>query len=68
MGALLGLGLLLSILCFIRLEYNYKSLLVLRARLGNEHGRWKPVYTDFVKVWLATVAVFIACVLVVGWP
>ena len=47
MGALLGLGLLLSILCFIRLEYNYKSLLVLRARLGNEHGRWKPVYTDF---------------------
>ena len=65
MGALLGLGLLLSILCFIRLEYNYKSLLVLRARLGNEHGRWKPVYTDFVKVWLATVAVFIACVLVV---
>ncbi len=64
MGALLGLGLLLSILCFIRLEYNYKSLLVLRARLGAEHGRWKPVYADFVKVWLATVAVFIACALV----
>lgn len=63
MGALLGLGLLLSILCFIRLEYNYKSLLVLRARLGNEHGRWKPVYMDFVKVWLSTVAVFILCAL-----
>lgn len=63
MGALLGLGLLLSILCFIRLEYNYTSLLVLRARLGNEHGRWKPVYMDFVKVWLSTVAVFILCAL-----
>jgi uncharacterized membrane protein YjgN (DUF898 family) len=65
MGALLGLGLILSVLCFIRLEYNYKSLLVLRARLGTEHGRWKPVYMDFVKVWLATVAVFIVCALIV---
>ena len=65
MGGLLVLGLILSILCFIRLEYNYKSLLVLRARLGAEHGRWKPVYMDFVKVWLATVAVFILCALLV---
>ncbi|RLJ38549.1 YjgN family protein [Acidovorax sp. 106] len=65
MGGLLVLGLILSVLCFIRLEYNYKSLLVLRARLGAEHGRWKPVYMDFVKVWLATVAVFILCALAV---
>ena len=36
------LGLVLTVLCFIRLEYNYKSLLVLRAQLGAEHGRWKP--------------------------
>ena len=63
MGGLLVLGLILTVLCFIRLEYNYKSLLVLRARLGNEHGRWKPVYMDFVKVWLSTVAVFILCAL-----
>ncbi len=66
MGGLLVLGLILSVLCFIRLEYNYKSLLVLRARLGAEHGRWKPVYMDFVKVWLATVAVFLICALAVG--
>jgi len=53
------LGLLLSVLCFIRLEYNYKSLLVLRAQVGAESGRWKPVYMDFIKVWAATVAVFL---------
>jgi len=63
MVGLVLLGLVLSVLCFIRLEYNYKSLLVLRAHLGTEPGRWKPVYTDFVRVWLATVAVFLLCVL-----
>lgn len=62
MGGVLLLGLLLSVLCFIRLEYNYKSLLVLRTQVGAEAGRWKPVYLDFVKIWLATVAVFIVCV------
>jgi len=61
MWGLLVLGLVLSVLCVIRLEYNYRSLLVLRARLGDEPGRWKPVYMDFVKIWLATVAVFILC-------
>lgn len=64
MGGLAVLGLVLTVLCFIRLEYNYKSLLVLRAQVGNERGRWKPVYMDFVKVWLATVAVFIVTVVV----
>lgn len=62
MGALLLLGLVLTVLCFIRLEYNYKSLLVLKTQVGAEKGRWKPVYMDFVKVWLATVAVFVLCV------
>ena len=66
MGGLLALGLLLSLLCAIRLEYNFKSLLVRRARLGAETGRWKPVYWDFVKIWLATVAVFIVSVLLIG--
>jgi uncharacterized membrane protein YjgN (DUF898 family) len=61
--ALLLLGVVLSLLCFIRLEYNYKSLLVLRTHLGAEAGRWKPVYLDFVKIWLATVGVFLLCVL-----
>ena len=65
-GALLALGLVLSLLCIIRLEYNYKSLLVLRAHLGTEPGRWKPVYMDFVKIWLATVAVFIVSALAMG--
>ena len=62
MAALLVLGLVLTVLCFIRLEYNYKSLLVLKAQVGSEKGRWKPVYMDFVKIWLATVLVFIVCV------
>jgi uncharacterized membrane protein YjgN (DUF898 family) len=62
MGALVTLGVVLSILCFIGLEYNFKSLLVRKARIGTEGGRWKPVYMDFVKIWLATVAVFVATV------
>ncbi len=62
MGGLITLGVVLTLLCFIRLEFNYKSLLVLRAQLGAERGRWKPVYMDFVKVWLATVLVFILSV------
>lgn len=65
MGGLIVLGLVLTVLCIIRLEYNYKSLLVLKAQVGAERGRWKPVYLDFVKIWLATVAVFILCLLVV---
>ena len=62
MGGLVLLGLALSVLCVIRMEYNFKSLLVLKAQVGAEKGRWKPVYMDFVKVWMATVAVFILCV------
>lgn len=65
MVGLLVLGLVLTVLCVIRLEYNYKSLLVLRAQVGAERGRWKPVYMDFVKVWLATVVVFIVSVVII---
>lgn len=61
MWGLLVLGLVLSVLCAIRLEYNYRSLLVRRALLGDQPGRWKPVYMDLVKIWLATVAVFVLC-------
>ena len=60
MGGLIALGILLSLLCIIRVEFNYKSLLVLRAGIGKQHGRWKPVYSDFVRIWVATVAVFLA--------
>jgi uncharacterized membrane protein YjgN (DUF898 family) len=66
MWALAALAVVLTVLCIIRLEYNYKSLLVLRGQVGAEPGRWKPVYMDFVKVWLATVGFFIVCVAVVG--
>ncbi len=60
------LALVLTVLCIVRLEFNYKSLLVRRARVGNQAGRWKPVYADFLKIWLATVAVFVGCVLLLG--
>ncbi|MFN3375780.1 MAG: YjgN family protein [Burkholderiaceae bacterium] len=59
MGGLLLLGLALSVLCAIRIEYNYKSLLVTQSRLGTEPGRWKPQYMDFVRIWAATVGVFL---------
>lgn len=59
-GGLMALGVVLSVLCVIRIEYNYKSLLVLRSSLGGQLGRWKPVYSDFVRIWLATIGVFIA--------
>ncbi|MCA0327452.1 MAG: DUF898 domain-containing protein [Proteobacteria bacterium] len=63
--ALLGLALLLTLLAVIRLEYNYRRLFVARARIGGQAGRWKPVYLDFVKVWLATVLFFLFCLAVV---
>jgi uncharacterized membrane protein YjgN (DUF898 family) len=62
MWAMIALGVVLSVLGIIRLEFNYKSLLVLRAGIGNQRGRWKPVYSDFLKVWAATIGVFIVSV------
>ncbi|MBG9389909.1 YjgN family protein [Caenimonas aquaedulcis] len=53
----LGVALILTLLCVIRLEYNYKALLVSRAYAGAQPGRWKPVYGDFVRIWLATLGV-----------
>ncbi|WP_423456899.1 YjgN family protein [Ottowia sp. VDI28] len=67
-GLVIGLGIVgsaLTLLCIIRLEYNYRSLLVLRARIGNQMGRWKPVYMDFVRIWLATAGLFLLLVLAV---
>jgi uncharacterized membrane protein YjgN (DUF898 family) len=59
-----GAGLIVTFLCIIRLEYNYKSLLVARAYIGAQAGRWKPVYGDFVRIWLATLGVFLGTALV----
>jgi uncharacterized membrane protein YjgN (DUF898 family) len=53
----------LSVLCVIRLEYNYKSLAVARGRIGGQPGRWKPQFGDFVRIWLATLGVFLGVVL-----
>lgn len=58
-------GLLVTLLCVIRLEFNYKSLLVARARIGGQPGRWKPVFGDFVRIWLATIGVLLGSILLV---
>jgi uncharacterized membrane protein YjgN (DUF898 family) len=63
--AIVGLGALLSLLCVIRVEFNYKSLLVLRAGIGKQRGRWKPVYGDFVRIWMATLGVFVVTTVLV---
>ncbi|MDE2616552.1 MAG: DUF898 domain-containing protein [Burkholderiales bacterium] len=60
MWGLIALGLALSVLCIIRVEFNYKSLLVLRTGIGKQRGRWKPVYGDFVRIWGATIVVLLA--------
>ena len=59
-------ALLVTVACLMRLEYNYKSLLVLRGRVGGQPGRWKPVFGDFVRIWLATLGVFLLTLLVLG--
>lgn len=53
-------GLVVTLLCIIRLEFSYKSLLVSRAFVGAAAGRWKPAYRDFVRIWLATLGVLLA--------
>jgi uncharacterized membrane protein YjgN (DUF898 family) len=61
---MLAAAVVLTLLCIIRLEFNCKSLLVAKAYIGAQAGRWKPVYRDFVRIWLATLGVFIAGALV----
>ncbi|MDQ3058232.1 MAG: YjgN family protein [Pseudomonadota bacterium] len=65
----LGMGLLaltLSLLCIIRLSFNYQGLLVRRAAIGTQAGRWKPVFGDFVRIWLATAGLFLLVVILGG--
>jgi len=59
-------ALAVTVWCLMRLEYNYKSLMVLRGRIGGQPGRWKPVFGDFVRIWLATVGVFLLTLAVVA--
>jgi uncharacterized membrane protein YjgN (DUF898 family) len=65
-GGTVLLALVLTVLLTIRLNYNYQGLLVRRARIGTQAGRWKPVFRDFVRIWAATVGVFLLAVVVVG--
>lgn len=58
LGIALG-AMVVSVLFVIRLEYNYKSLMVERGRIGGQAGRWKPQFGDFVRIWLATLGVFL---------
>jgi uncharacterized membrane protein YjgN (DUF898 family) len=46
----------------VRLEYNYASLLFSRVEFGSQPGRWKPAYSDFVRIWLAATGFFLAIV------
>lgn len=59
-------ALLLTFLCMVRLEFNYKSLLVSRGLVGTQPGQWKPVYRDFLRVWLATLGMLLATLVIVG--
>lgn len=63
---LVATALVLTLLCIIRLEFNYKSLLFSRARIGTQAGRWKPAYRDFVWIWLAALGVLLAGVIVIA--
>jgi uncharacterized membrane protein YjgN (DUF898 family) len=64
--ASVAFALVVSLLCMARLEFNYKSLMVLRGRIGGQPGRWKPEFSDFLRIWLATLGVFLATVLVIA--
>jgi len=59
-------GLVTTLICIARLEFNTKSLMVARGRIGGQPGRWKPVFGDFVRIWMATAGVLLATVVVIG--
>ena len=63
MAGLLVLGVLASLPFVVLLEFNYRRLFVLRTQIGNYAGHWKPMYRDFLRVWLATFGV---SVLIIG--
>jgi uncharacterized membrane protein YjgN (DUF898 family) len=62
-GAAIIAAVLITLLCVVRLEYNYASLLFTRTEFGEQPGRWKPAYGDFVRIWLASMGFFLAVVL-----
>jgi uncharacterized membrane protein YjgN (DUF898 family) len=64
-GALAVLGgalgfLLVVLLLFIRLEFNYTRLYLTRCAFGGQPGRWKGAFGDFVRFSAAAVGVYFA--------
>ena len=59
-------ALMVTLLCVVRLEYNYSVLLFTRTEFGGQAGRWKPSYRDFVRIWLAAFGFFLAIVLAIA--
>jgi uncharacterized membrane protein YjgN (DUF898 family) len=55
-----------TLLCVVRLEYNYASLLFSRTEFGQQVGRWKPAYRDFVRIWLAAAGFFLLILLAIA--
>ena len=55
--ALALVGLLATLPLVVLLEFNYRRLFVLRTQIGSLSGHWKPMYSDFFRVWLATIGV-----------
>ena len=56
----------LTLLAVVRLEFNAKSLLVARARIGGQPGRCKPVFSDFVRIWAMTALLLVGGVLLIA--
>jgi uncharacterized membrane protein YjgN (DUF898 family) len=57
---------LVTLLCVVRLEYNYAGLLFTRTEFGAQAGRWKPSYGDFVRIWLAASGFFLGVALAIA--
>lgn len=61
--AAFGLCLVVTLLCIIRLDFNYTRLRISRMRMGGMTGRWKLGYGNFVKIWLAAIGIFLLTLL-----
>ena len=66
MWVLALLGLTITFVLVVRLEYNYKLLLARRAQIGGQAGRWFPGFGAFLRIWLGTLAVFLLSALLVA--
>lgn len=63
---LIGLGLIATWLCFVRVLYNYQKLTIERTYIGVEQGVFRATYGDFVRIWLVTSLIAVAGVMAVS--